>query len=394
MGRVKELLMKMEERGFDVYHLEDKYVCSHHFDDIYLNQYISTHGDEGVCSYCGKKDSVIDMTSFAAHIGMSIACYFNDVDSENLPLASSFFEEEDEEIPGIKRVGCYAAPGNVDVFEDTSEMMDNLGLHTDNDRLNSDIDCLFANYMWIKKDSFTLWWNEEKEYQWQRFSEMVKHSRRFTFLAMPKTSESTSILDELSSVLYSSKDILHIIPKGTKLYRARSLSNDLDDSFGFDEITSAPDAYAGQCRMSPAGVSMFYGAFDKNTAIKECIKTDSERLKVIGEFVSLREFNVIDLTALPTKISIWMDNWQIFAFLKSFHSDITKPLLKGDKEEIEYVPSQIFTEFLRWMFKDKIGNNVDGLVYESCKTHNANIVLFCNNSESRSWIRLDRLFTE
>ena len=132
MGRVKELLMKMEERGFDVYHLEDKYVCSHHFDDIYLNQYISTHGDEGVCSYCGKKDSVIDLTSFAAHIGMSIACYFNDVDSENLPLASSFFEEEDEEIPGIKRVCCYAAPGNVDVFEDTSEMMDNLGLHTDN----------------------------------------------------------------------------------------------------------------------------------------------------------------------------------------------------------------------------------------------------------------------
>ena len=128
--------------------------------------------------------------------------------------------------------------------------------------------------------------------------------------------------------------------------------------------------------------------------MRHYVKTDSERLKVIGEFVSLREFNVIDLTALPTKISIWMDNWQIFAFLKSFHSDITKPLLKGDKEEIEYVPSQIFTEFLRWMFKDKIGNNVDGLVYESCKTHNANIVLFCNNSESRSWIRLDRLFTE
>ena len=104
MGRVKELLMEMEERGFDVYQLEGKYVCSHHFDDVYLNQYISTHGVDGVCSYCGKKVPIIDMVTLADHIGMNIAVYFNDVDSENLPLASSYFEEDDEEIPGIKRV--------------------------------------------------------------------------------------------------------------------------------------------------------------------------------------------------------------------------------------------------------------------------------------------------
>lgn len=394
MGRVKELLMEMEERGFDIYQLEGKYVCSHHFDDVYLNQYITSHSVEGVCSYCGKKVPVIDMVTLADHIGMNIAVYFNDVDSENLPLASSYFEEDDEEIPGIKRVGCYAAPANADVFDDTSEMMDRLGLHTNNDRLNSDIDGMFANYMWIKKDSFKLWWNEEMEYQWKRFSEIVKHSRRFTFLAMPESSECATMLDDLNSVLHSSKDILHIIPKGSKLYRARSLNNDLDDSFGFDKITSAPEVYAGQCRMSPAGVSMFYGSFDKNTAIKECIKTDREKLLVVGEFISLRDFKVIDLTSLPAKISIWMDNWQIFAFLRSFHKDITKPLTKGDKEEIEYVPSQIFTEYLRWMFKDKYNNNVDGLIYESCKTRNANIVLFCNNSESRSWLSLEKFFTD
>ena len=47
---------------------------------------------------------IIDMVTLADHIGMNIAVYFNDVDSENLPLASSYFEEDDEEIPGIKRV--------------------------------------------------------------------------------------------------------------------------------------------------------------------------------------------------------------------------------------------------------------------------------------------------
>ena len=304
MGRVKALMMEMEEHGYDFLGRGEKYVCSHHFEDKYLNGYIKKHGETGVCSYCGHNETVIDMSDLADHIGMTISVYFNDVDSECLPLASSYFDDEEEQIPGIKRAGCFAVPENAEIYEDTSEMMEDLGLHTDCDSLNDDIDHLFEDNMWIKKNPFELWWNEEMELQWKRFAEMVKHSRRFTFLAMPKVSGSENILEELNEV------ILH---------------------------------------------------------------TDG----------------VVDLTALPTDVSIWMDKWEGIAFLKSFHKDITQPLLKEAKEAIEYVPSQIFTEYLRWMFTDKQGRYVDGLVYKSCKTKKANIVLFCNNEESREWVKLD-----
>lgn len=389
MGRVKTLMMEMEEHGYDFFERGEKYVCSHHFEDKYLNGYIKKYGETGVCSYCGHKETVIDMRDLADHIGMTISVYFNDVNSECLPLASTYFDDEEEQIPGIKRAGCFAAPGNAEIYEDTSEMMEDLGLHTDCDCLNDDIDHLFEDNMWIKKNPFELWWNEEMELQWKRFADMVKHSRRFTFLAMPKVNGSENILEELNEVILHTDDVLHQIPIGTTLYRTRSLDKELDNSFGFKDITSAPNASAGQCRMSPAGVSMFYGAFDKETAISESIKSADEKVLVIGVFKTIRELTVVDLTALPTDVSIWMDKWEGIAFLKSFHKDITQPLLKEVKEAIEYVPSQIFTEYLRWMFTDKQGRHVDGLVYKSCKTKKANVVLFCNNEESREWVKLD-----
>lgn len=79
---------------------------------------------------------------------------------------------------------------------------------------------------------------------------------------------------------------------------------------------------------------------------------------------------------------------QYIPFLKSFHDDITKSLGQNAREAIDYVPSQVFTEFLRWMFKDKEGKKIKGLVYRSSKTGLSNVVLFCDNAESRTWLKL------
>lgn len=51
MGRVKALMMEMEEHGYDFLGRGEKYVCSQHFEDKYLNGYIKKYGETGVCSY-------------------------------------------------------------------------------------------------------------------------------------------------------------------------------------------------------------------------------------------------------------------------------------------------------------------------------------------------------
>ena len=45
-------------------------------------------------------------------------------------------------------------------------------------------------------------------------------------------------------------------------------------------------------------------------------------------------------------------------------------------------------------FTDKNGRHVDGLIYESCKTKKANVVLFCNNEDSSNWVALESFSTE
>ena len=395
MGRVKELMMEMEKHDYSGFSDGEKYVCTHHFEDKYLNKYVQKYGEKGRCSYCHRKGTVIDMSKLADHIGMAISVFFNDVDSECLPLASSYFDDDNDDIPGVKRIGCFAVPAKADVYEDTSEMMDDLGLHTECGELNEDIDHLFEDNMWIKKDPFELWWNEEKEWQWKKFSEKVKHSRRYTFLAdLRDAAYNDDIFADLNDSIVKCKEIFKSISIGTLIYRARSLNHELADDFGFKDVTSAPDACAGQCRMSPAGISMFYGAFDKETAIEESIKSADEKVLVVGEFAVIKELYVVDLTMLPNDISIWMDNRQSYAFLKAFHKDITQPLRLNAKEEIEYVPSQIFTEYLKWMFKDKKGKGIDGLVYRSCKTNKSNVVLFCDNKKSQEWVKLVRFYSE
>lgn len=389
MGRAKELFMEIEKHGYDYLLKGEKYLCAHHFRDKYLNGYIDKSGKTGVCSYCGRKESVIDMTDFKKHIYKVVLKYFDDLDAECMPLASSYFEEDDEHIPGIKRVGSYAVPTEADVYEDISEFVNDLELYTDNDDLNNDIDNIFNDRIWIKKNPFERWWNEEKELQWRRFSYMVMHLRRFTFLAQQAEYSEDNILESIGRVLCNTNAILHSIATGTIIYRTRSFDKKPNGHLEFTDITSAPDKYAGQCRMSPAGVSMFYGAYDKNTAIQECIKLPNAKVLAIGKFTTKCELTVVDLTKLPTDFSIWMDHWQEVSFLNSFHKDITQPLSNEVKEKIDYVPSQIFTEYLRWMFVDKDGNNIHGFIYRSNKTSKANIVLFCNNNDSHEWMELE-----
>ena len=62
---------------------------------------------------------------------------------------------------------------------------------------------------------------------------------------------------------------------------------------------------------------------------------------------------------------------------------------KNDDLFSEYVPTQIFTEYIRFM------NNchIDGIVYRSSLTGRKNIVLFYDNETSDQVLQLNHAFT-
>lgn len=145
MGRVKELYAEMLENGYESLPRGERFVCPHHFNDPYLSAYVAQHTESGTCSYCGRQGSFADMSDVVEHIGFVVKMYFNNLDEECLPLASTYFDDKDEVIPGIKRVGCFAAPAEADDYLSTPDLLDALNAYTDSDSLNDDIDNVFID---------------------------------------------------------------------------------------------------------------------------------------------------------------------------------------------------------------------------------------------------------
>jgi hypothetical protein len=313
-------------------------------------------------------------------------------------LGSTYYDDSDEEIPGLQRVGSYVAPSYAETFDSTRELLNEVGLTTDNEDLNDEIENCFHTDEWIQSNPTRMAVGQELSFMWHQFEKMVKHQQRFTFLNRPeyRGEEPTNdnglfdILTELGEIISKFNLCVGIEP-GTELYRCRFLdSEEVVDTF--DKITSPPDFKAKQSRMSPAGISMFYGAFDKDTAVKES-SLDGRSVDgrfVVGKFRSKRKLKVLDLTSLPLP-SFWMpSDWQSLDFLHSFSREIKKKIDRDDRIHVDYVPSQVFTEYLRHIYRQPDGGIIDGIIFGSSLFRTGkNIVLFYDQRSSADILNLE-----
>jgi len=396
MGQVKQQWIEDESRGYSL--PDEKYVCSSHFNDKYLQQYIKENSISGRCEYCGRKTEVINLRDFMEYATGKITDYYGNPGDEALYLASSFYDDEDEEIPGFKRVGCFISPSHADNFDSTAELLYNLDLTTDNDQLNKDIEGCFILDEWIQRHPYMMTEGQELSFMWKMFGRMVMYEQRFTFFKRPeftgkKLSEDNNLMDILTElgVKISEHNLCKEIDIATELYRCRFIdAGEIVDTF--DKITSPPASKAKQSRMSPAGISMFYGAFERNTAIIES-SPDGTTIggnHIVGKFKTKVKLKVLDLTDLP-QLSFWMPfDWQVIEFLYSFRNEITKSIVRDERIHIEYVPSQVFTEYLRYIYRDTKGEKIDGIIYKSSLkwATGSNIVLFYDTKSSANVLDL------
>src|SRR5262249_2521100 len=142
------------------------------------------------------------------------------------------------------------------------------------------------------------------------------------------------------------------------------------------DIGPPPPERAAANRMSPAGISIFYGATDRVTAIAEAGAHAAHRYVVTGEFTPRRPIQLIDLTSLPEPPSIFdaagHGEFFVLRFLHKFIHDITLPVELDGREHIDYVPTQVFTEYFRYAFP----GGVDGLMFPSAQGPGKNVAVF------------------
>lgn len=387
MGRAKDMMM---DRDFGIMHTfdKDKYVCIKHFDDPYLNEYIQENAHEGTCSYCGAMHTkVLDMKSFMQYINERLSQRLCPLDDANLPLASSFYDDEEEEIPGFSRAGVFILPNQAEQYDDVQNVMYNYGLYTSNEQLNEDIESCFNEGFYTQADVFSEDKDKELSYAWDYFSKMVKNKKRYTFFQDPHFLRQEEWKDDvLTEINQICENILvSQLPKGTFIYRGRPNETGVPRT-SFEELTAPPSKFAKENRMSATGISMFYGALDDNTPIQEIRNYAPDVVIDLGKFELQRDLVVIDLFKIPEHLSFWMpQHFREYKFLKQFHLEITRPIDKNPS--IEYVPTQIFTEYIRFMNN----NHIDGIIYRSSLTGERNVVLFYDNETSANVLQLKKV---
>lgn len=128
--------------------------------------------------------------------------------------------------------------------------------------------------------------------------------------------------------------------------------------------------------MSPPGVSLFYASEDAETAIAEIAGHGVKPSAMVGEFRSVRDLVLLDLTRIPSRTSIFTDQGRrdstMRRFLRTFVNEVAAPVIPDGRHHIEYVPTQVLTEFFRWVPQTKI----DGIALPSAQTGRKTFVLF------------------
>lgn len=405
MGYYKDLQLEEYEkwaRGYNPPEPGEKFTCASHFKSWYLHNLVEGNGLLGTCSYCGESKKVMDMADFIEDIGNRITSYIGPIDNECLPSANSYLDKEDKEdsIPGWIVRGQSLAPRKAKYYEDTQELMKGYDLVTDDDDLNEDIAKCFNVNQWIQKDPTDMLRYKTLYQEWINFSDMVKTKLRYSFFRSQEytngsgefSDPDSGIIGEIASMVWSFEDTIEV---GTLLYRGRP--EDEQAPFeDFTSLTAPPVEAAKENRMSPYGISMFYGSYDKDTPIKE-IKNYHENKNIgvyLGEFEVTKTLKVINLYNIP-RPNFWMESrggLQASSFLYAFHKEISKPVGTNDPK-LEYIPSQVFCEYLRHIQKAKDGSSYDGIVYSSAMTNEKNVVLFYDNKTSERILKLNRIST-
>ncbi len=260
----------------------DKYVCEDCIEDYAVQKFIRENATAKKCDYCGTKTQ----EPTAADLDSVIEFMLEGIETEwGHPLdVGNIYDKEDDK--------WLFAP-----VIDSWELMHELGIPIFEDDLVEDICKALADHQWCRRYPLHPSESERLLWGWKHFAEQVMHHTRYVFFRArsPDTSpaeiDPADMLGELSKVI-SEIGLVRPLEIGAEVLRARAHKPEeiLETA---KELGSPPRDYAkSPNRMSPAGIPMFYGAFDEQTVLTEI---DCPPVATIGKFIVLQfqSFNLL-----------------------------------------------------------------------------------------------------
>jgi hypothetical protein len=376
MGLAKRWQEEMDSRGFR--EAADRNVCDECVDDEALRDHIRSNAEATRCDYCERESEdpiACDLDTFLYAVADGIAVEWRDAEDE-MPHEG----------------GGWALP---EANRDAWEVVSNLGVEFA-PGLYEDVVEPFTDRVFAPRYFFDVSPDEALRFGWDGFVEHVSHGARYLFTTVDPPNDfahareiaPSEMLDEIGKVT-ASLGIVHALTAG-ELFRARAYPrNAAHPPSTANELGTPPVEHATVSnRMSPIGIPMFYGALDEDTAFDETVAAapGADHDVTVGVFTAQQPLHVVDLNALPDIPSVFERDrldvrWSLI-FLHHFADEVRKPINRDDREHLEYVPTQIVTEYFRHVCPTDHGIPVDGILYRSAVRDGGTcVVLFIDNGD-------------
>lgn len=365
MGIVKSRWMCDEGRGWSD---PGTYVCQ---DCVgqgnFLRALIRKNLSLNTCNYCGSKSRKAAPTSAL-------------MDAVLRGVKYSFNNEANAGCPCTKEITIeYLSSEDV-----LYQVLDSEGLEWPG-ALVTDVSNALTNQGWVDApdgDWMGSYQHERLHRSWNSFAEAVKHHSRFHFRTRKQKNshwddDVVSVEEMLPFIgkLVRQQRMVRKLPMNTVLHRVRLGTWPLTVA----ELGSPPKEKVGAGRMNPAGIPYLYLAFDEKTALAET-RSKARAAATISSWSPSRDLNVIDLVQLPACPSIFSEmcrEHDLVQFLYAFVGEIAKPVAHDGREHIEYVPTQVVSEYFSQAFQYGDRKRVDGLIYPSAVSEGGkNLVVF------------------
>ncbi|MGY3054037.1 hypothetical protein ACVWYG_002240 [Pedobacter sp. UYEF25] len=354
----------------------DKYVCGDHIEDTSIQEFINKYSKEGTCSYCGAETQVAFVKDVIYFIKAGIFAFYGNPDDEGVGYDSSD--------------GGYIGAS---IF-DTDDMFEDANLNVNVNQLYKDIYHAFGLNNWCEQDPYADRENVDLNFKWENFKMAVKSESPYVFQKPKELDADFNELpvEEILNDIGLRIDALNLfkwLEPGTSFYRCRQHTI-LETLNTASQLTSPPDQFATlPNRMSPAGISMFYCAFEKWTCHLETVNHSdtAKELVTTGVFQNKERLYLLDLTNLPDLPSKFdtqrRKHFYSILFLHQFVSDLSRPINRDAPKDFDYLPTQIITDYFRYTYAEYTGACIDGILYPSSRTGNTNAcVLFYDHKQS------------
>lgn len=364
-------------------------VCAHCIGEPFLRSFIKKTGTAGRCHYCEEVHACFTLEKVCDLTEKAVNSHFfrtpdQPSDREYAMIKYCDYEWERSGEP-IREVIGNLLGTDPSVACDIQQILENK--YSDSGYDEPWLETDFASDSYYAEHSKVS--TERLDSMWATFVISLKQEARYINNTVKKTLDGIFMgLDNLQT--RGEKTVITRGGPGTDiahLYRARwsRNHNELEQFITLPdrELGPPPHQFSGANRMSPRGISVFYGASSVETAISE-IRPPVGCHVVCAKFNIIRPLRLLNLPALKDILDkgSMLDPDYILrreqaTFLKTLTNWIVEPVLPGE-EDFSYIPTQVIAEYLA----DSEQPELDGILYPSVQldgsqtSENYNVVLF------------------